>query len=137
MDYWLKALGAGRRGHQLRDDWKNEKDGLLLTAATFGRRPGIRTGDGIVYYGAGYRVVFAAGYATSLAFHAENQEDTRWPWRVKVSLPWITEFIHDGVPLDDLNVDGRYLSESIKQHSHIRLTQLEFEAAVLGLGGSF
>jgi hypothetical protein len=47
-----------------------------------------------------------------------------------VTLPIFVDFIHDGVPLDELNVDGRYLRESIKQHSHIRLTPAEYEAAV-------
>jgi hypothetical protein len=135
MDYWLKMLGGGRREQLLRDDWMNEKDGLLLRAATFGRRPGIRTGDGIVYYGAGHRVFFAAGHAASLPYLAANDE-TFWPWRVNVTLPWTTEFVHEGVPLEHLNIDGRDLRDSIKQHSHIRLTEKEYAAAVMGLGGS-
>jgi hypothetical protein len=136
MDYWLKMLGGGRREQLLRNDWMNERGGLLLGAATFPHRPGIRTGDGIVYYGAGHRVVFAAGYATSLPFLAESDDETRWPWRVKVSLRWTIEFIHDGVPLEHLNVSDRDLRNSIKQHSHIRLRPDEYEAAAKALGGS-
>src|SRR4051794_37682395 len=112
MDYWLKMFGGGRREQLLRNDWMNERHGLLLEAATFPRRPGIRTGDGIVYYGAGHRVFFAAGHAISLPFQAEAYDETRWPWRVKVSLPWRVEFIHDGVPLEHLNVDDRDLRGS-------------------------
>ena len=136
MDYWLKTLGGGARGAQLRDDWKQEADGLLVSAATFPRRPSVRKGDGIVYYGAGYGVVFAAGYATSIPFTAESPSETKWPWRVKVALPWTEDFIHDGSPLEDLNVSGRDLAVSIKRRSHIRLTKDEFEAAVRALDGT-
>jgi hypothetical protein len=134
MDYWLKLLGGGLRGKLLRDDWTNERDGLLLRAATFARRPGIRRGDAIAYCAAGHRMVFAAGYATNPA-RLESDDETRWPWRVEVSLPWKTEFVHQGVPLDHLNVDGRDLRTSIRQHSHIRLSRPEYEAAVAALGG--
>ena len=136
MDYWLKTLGGGGRGGLLRDDWQNESNGLLLRSATFPRRPSIRTGDGIVYYGAGYRVVFAAGHATGLPYQAESYAETNWPWRVNVSLPWTAEFIHDGVPLHNVSVGRRDLGVSLKRRSHIRLTQEEYEAAVQALGGT-
>ena len=67
MDYWLKMLGGGPREKLLRDDWTNERSGLLLHSATFTRRPGIRAGDGIVYCAVGHRRVFAAGYALGFA----------------------------------------------------------------------
>src|SRR4051794_39263487 len=107
MDYWLKGLGGGAREQLLRDDWQNERAGLLLRSATFGRRPAMRTGDGIVYYAVGHRVIFAAGSVTSLPWKEESHDDTRWPWRVRVNLPLLVQFVHDGVPLDELNVDGR------------------------------
>lgn len=129
MAYWLKMLGGGLRQQLLRDDWMNEKEGLLLRCATFARRPGIRTGDGIVYYAAGHRVFFAAGQATSLPY-LDADDETRWPWRVNVTLPWRTEFVHDGVPMEHLNIDGRDLRDSIKQHSHIRLSESEYTEAL-------
>jgi hypothetical protein len=134
MDYWLKALGGGLREKLLRDDWMNERHGLLLHAATFSRRPGIRTGDGIVYYAAGHRVFFAAGHALSLPYLDEDDE-TRWPWRVNVKLRWTAEFVHDGIPIEHLNIDGRDLRDSIKQHSHIRLSEDEYAAAIKSLDG--
>jgi hypothetical protein len=129
-------LGGGARGTPLRDDWKHEGNGILLRAATFARKSGIRTGDGIAYCATGRRVVFAAGHATSLPYLAESPDETHWPWRVNVSLPWVTEFVYEGVPLEHLNVGERELARSIKQHSHIRLTKEEYEAAVRGLGGT-
>ena len=85
--YWFKTLGFRAREERLRDDWKNERGGLLLRFATFPkeRRPRIETGDGIVYYAAGYGVIFAAGKTTSLPF-LDMDDDSRWPYRVRVSL---------------------------------------------------
>ncbi len=132
MDYWLKAFGAGARGHQLRDDWKKERGGLLLETATFPKMPRMRPGDAIVYYGAGYGVAFAAGKIASIPWH-ESSDDSRWPFRVRVDLSLALEFIHDGVPLDEISVDGRNLRASIRQHSHIRLKEREYEAAIQDL----
>lgn len=43
-DNWIKALGMGAGGRPLRDDWENERDGLLRRALTFSRKPGIADG---------------------------------------------------------------------------------------------
>jgi hypothetical protein len=110
----------------------NERGGLLLRYATFPHNPRIRTGDGIVYYAVGHGVIFAAGAATTLPFRAQDDE-TRWPFRVGVSLTETVEFVHDGEPLDSVSIDGRSLRQSIRQHSHIRLSEAEYEAAVQAL----
>jgi hypothetical protein len=133
MEYWLKLLGGGARGKPLRNDWQNERRGLLLTAATFGKRPRMRVGDGIVYYASGRRLIFAAGEVEKAA--VDSGDGTDWPWRVEVSLPLKVEFVSDGVPLDHLDVGARPgpLKDSIKQKSYIRLRPEEYDAAVRGL----
>lgn len=126
MTYWLKAFGLVHA--PVDDDWKRHKDGLLTRKATFPRRSGVRPGDKLVYYAVGQRVVFGVYEATSLPFNAEP--GGAWGWHVKV-LPLVdVDFVHDGVPLENLNVDGRDLRRSIRQHSAIRLTDVEGEAAV-------
>jgi len=125
MGYWLKAFGLP--GSLLDDDWKNHKGGLLTRRATFPRRPGVRPGDRLVYYAVGYGVVFAVYEARSLPFHAEPDDD--WGWHVRVERVLDVDFVHDGVLLDDLNVGGRDLRRSIRQHSAIRLSDSEGEAA--------
>ena len=126
MAYWLKAFGLP--GRLLEDDWKNHKSSLLTNTATFPRRPGVRPGDHLVYYAVGHGVVFAVYRARSLPFHADPGDD--WGWHVKVEPIVDVDFVHDGVPLEDLNVDGRDLRRSIRQHSAIRLSDSEGDAAV-------
>jgi hypothetical protein len=117
---WLKTLGGGARGGLLRDDWKNERGGILVHSATFPRRPAtMRPNDGIVYYAAGRRFIFAVGRITSDPYQAESYEHTNWPWRVHVSLQYDVDLISDGVPLEHLSIAGRDLTLSIKQHGYI------------------
>jgi hypothetical protein len=125
MGYWLKAFGLIQA--PVDDDWKAHKNGLLTRTATFPRRSGVRPGDRLLYYAVGQRVVFGVYEATSLPFNAEP--DDPWGWHVKVAPIVDVDFVHDGVPLEALNVDGRDLRRSIRQHSAIRLTDLEGDAA--------
>jgi hypothetical protein len=119
----------GARGGQLRDDWGNERGGLLREALTFSRRPGLAKGDGVVFYAAGIGLIFAVGRVTSHPYLDET-DTTAWPWRVNIELAQSREFLHDGEPLEVLNVEKRDLRKAIKRRSHIRLSNAEFEAAV-------
>jgi len=134
--YWLKALGMSAVDKRLLDAWEDVEGGLLRDAATFGRRPSIASGDGIVYYAAGTGLIFAVGSATSYPYQATQRETTAWPWQVKVHLDHARQFVHDGVPLTNLNAGERDLRVSMKRHSHIQLTEDEYRAAVHSLSGT-
>jgi len=131
---WIKSWGYGARGRRIRDDWQNESHGLLMSAVTFGpsRRPGLGTGDGVLYYAAGWRLLFAAGTVSSYAYWFESDGYTSWPWRVNVQLDdaYTREFIHEGVPLDVLNVAGRNFGNLMKRRSHMTLSDAEWQAGL-------
>lgn len=133
-DNWLKALGMGARGQQLPDHWATVGEGLFHHAVTFAARPSMGTGDVIVLYASGTGLFFAVGSVTSYPYLFEEAGTTNWPWRVNVELDHWRDFVHDGVPLDALNVDGRDLRQVIKRRSHVRLSDREYEAAVRALG---
>ena len=124
-EYWLKALGTS--SDPMPDDWRSIK--VLTHAATFGRHPSVKAGDGI-YYATGKGVIFAAGDVTSYPYQAESPTETHWSWRVNVRLDHQKDFIHNGASLDDLSVDGRDLRKSIRQQSHVRLSKAEYDAAI-------
>jgi hypothetical protein len=126
--YWLKLLGT--TGHQMQDDWSNEDkrdEGFVASR----KRMSMRPGDRIVCYATGVGSVFAVGTVTSFPHKAPDDEG--FEWRVGVELENPKQFLHEGVPLDYLNVDGRDLRKSIKRQSHVKLTSAEFEAAVKAL----
>jgi hypothetical protein len=126
--YWLKLLGT--TGHQMQDDWLNEdkRSGEFVASR---KRMAMKPGDRVVCYATRVGSVFAVGTVTSFPYKAPDEEG--FEWRVKVELENPKQFLHEGVPLDYLNVDGRDLRKSIKRQSHVRLTQPEFEAAVKAL----
>lgn len=129
-DYWIKALGMGAREQQFPDDWRGLSGGLFQTALTSAVQPAMRPGHGIVYYASGIGLVFAAGVITSFPYRFDDPAEPDWPWRVNVELTASRDFIHDGVPLEALNVAGRDLRQTIKRRSHIRLRAAEYAEAV-------
>ena len=129
MTYWLKALGMGARGEQMPDNWRNID--VLTRHATFKRQSSFKPGDKVVYYASGKGLVFAEGDVTSGPYYArEDGVESNWPWRVDVSIESSIDFIPRGVNLADAAVDGRDLRRSIRQKSHIRLSEAEYRAAV-------
>ena len=117
MTDWLKAWGLP--SEPLQDDWKNQMDGFFTRRATYPRHPSVRPGDRLFYYAVGHRVVFGVYEVTSLPF--PSGEDGRFDWHVKVEPIVDLEFLHDGIPVEKLNVDGRDLKVSMRQKSAIKL----------------
>lgn len=131
--YWFKLLGMGDRKEPLVDDWISTHGGILRNSVMFPpREPKVQKGDLIVLYAAGKRIVFAIAEATSFPYQRPDV-DQRWPWLVNVRYLHRRQFLHDGIPLSAINVDGRDLAKSIRQKSHIRLSKIEYEAAVRAL----
>ena len=129
MAYWLKALGMGARGEQMPDNWRNID--VLTSHATFKRKSRFQPGDKVVYYASGKGLVFAEGDVTSAPYyHQESGIESNWPWRVDVEINSSVDFIPRGPRLDEASVEERELSRSIRQESHIRLTEAEYQAAV-------
>src|SRR4051812_5144347 len=116
MTDWLKSWGLP--SDRLEDDWKNLKNGFLTRRATYRRRPSVRPGDRLFYYAVGHRVVFGLYKVLSLPFQAEG--DDEWDWHVKVEPIVDLDALHDGIPVEDLNVAGRNLLISVRQKAAIR-----------------
>lgn len=131
--YWLKVVGGGLRGGPIPDDWRSWANGLMERASITSRRPSMKAGDGIAYYAAGHKLVFAAGQIVSHPYErSDSHEDANWPWRVDIRLdPNATKrFVHEGVRLEEIGVDPK----SVRQQSHIRITSHQYEKALQLLG---
>ncbi|HME04817.1 MAG TPA: hypothetical protein VKG38_17470 [Solirubrobacteraceae bacterium] len=123
---WLKMLGTTERPMQ--DDWLHEGN-RTKEFFTSRKRMSMRPGDRVAYYATGLGSVFALGTVTSFAYQRPDENREGFEWRVDVNLDDASrEFIHEGVPLEVVSVDGRDLRGSIKQQSHIKLTPAEFGA---------
>lgn len=133
-NYWLKIVGMGKHGTPIEDDWKRHRrpkslEGLLERAIMFPKKPKVKIGDGVVLYAAGRpRVIFAAGEFTS---HPYLGPDSDYSWLVDVA--WDEDatlpLVRYGVLLSDVGVDGK----SVRQQSHIRLSEEQYRGAVRAL----
>jgi hypothetical protein len=131
MANWLKALGKGARGSRIPDDWRSVEEGLFEHTVTFAQRPNIVPDDRIVLYAAGWGAFFAAGTVESYPY--EHDDGGPWRWRIDYRPDQSVPALHNGIPLQTLNVDGRDLRVSMRRRSHIRLSDEEYAAALRAL----
>lgn len=118
----------GARGEQMPDNWRDIE--VLTRHATFKRQSSLRPGDKVVYYASGKGLMFAEGDVTSGPYYLRQSGiESNWPWRVDVEINSSVDFIPRGPSLDEASVEGRDLKRSIRQKSHIRLSEAEYQAA--------
>ena len=129
MTKWLKVIGTSSQ--RFRGAWGVEAPHLLKTASFPDRgRPSVALGDELVYHAVGEhmsRVVAIADVVGPVYFGPAV--DPGFPWLCEVRITSKRDVVADGVPLEELNVGDRDLRKSVRQHSHIRLTENEFQRA--------
>lgn len=115
---WLKAIGA--QGWPADEQWWNENDrGQHID---FPYRPkSIRPGDLMVMYAAGTGKV--VGIVRAAGEFYEGGTNERWPYRIDTELVTAVP-ISQGVDLNGLSTE-RELGKSIRQKSHVRLSESE------------
>lgn len=128
MNFWLKSIGAS--GDELDDDWLRLRADLQdqIRFATNKRPTGVAREDRLVLYAAGWERFF--GFAIVLS--AESKKDPkeeRWPWVLDVTVPLIVPRLSLAPRLHEMDV----ASTSVRQQSHIALTNDQFEKAVTAL----
>jgi len=125
---WLKTIGAqDARSAEIWWDERNRDDGV-----DFPYRPkGIRRGDLLVVYASGTGKVVGVMEVTGDTWYKANRHP-RWPYRLDTTIPK-ARAISEGEPLDSLS-DERQIGKSIRQKSHIRLSDTE-SARALALFG--
>jgi hypothetical protein len=123
----------GASWHPFKSDWTTEAPHLLSTT-TFTKSCSWKPSDKFVYHAVGEngsRVV-AIGSVLSACRH-EPRIDGQFGFEFACDVEIVVKrrLIAEGLPLEELNVDGRDLRRSVARHSHIRLRPEEFERAKL------
>ena len=129
---WLKMIGA--TGRTLENDWLDGRYDLLerVRFAKNKRPSGVAEGDHLVLYAAGWERFYAIAIVTSEVpdYDPEPGED-RWPWVLTVEVPLVVPRLNLAPSLSELGV----ASTSVRQQSHIRLDDEQYERAVEALLG--
>lgn len=125
---WLKAIGA--QGLPADERWWNDHDrGQWID---FPYRPrSVKQGDMLVIYAAGTGKVVGVVRVTSATWY-EGGNRQRWPYRLDVEVVKAVP-VTEGIELASLS-NEREIGKSIRQKSHVRLSDAEAANALKSFG---
>lgn len=130
MSCWLKSIGAA--DDKLERDWLDKRGDLLdeIRFAVNKRPSGVVIDDRLVLYAAKWERFFGVAIVTS-AEPKEKAGEERWPWVLDVRVPLVVPRLDLAPRLSEMNV----APTSVRQQSHIRLMDEQFQDAVSALVG--
>jgi hypothetical protein len=132
MSWWIKVAGTGeaaytqKRWDERRARMRSEGSGPSL----FPKRPRIRRGDLLVVYASGSAAEYGEARFVAVeevvSDEPEPSGDERWRWRLETKLVAAAEDMAAAPALREIGVSPK----SLRQHSHIRLTDAQGHAAL-------
>ena len=136
---FLKSVGAAEA--KLGNEWlttpwsnlTNRSDLLDRVRFAKNRRPtGVHKGDKLVLYAAGWERFFGIAIVTSpFPYELIEEGEERWPWVLNIVVPLVVPRIELAPHISTINV----ANTSVRQQSHIRLSDGQFELALKALVG--
>lgn len=94
-----------------------------IRAHSSSKRPSAAPGERAILYAAVWQAVFAVVEVAGLPEH--DPERDRWSWRFPIRPLVAVNDLHDAPPVEAAGI----FPQSLWRHSHIRLTDEQFEAA--------
>src|SRR3954454_14199146 len=132
MAWWIKVAGTGahaytqERWDERRERMRREGSGLSM----FPKRPRVRRGDHFVVYASGSATLYGEGRFIAieevLSEEPEPSGHERWRWQMTTRLVVGVEQIAAAPALREIGVSPK----SLRQHSHIRLSDGQGRAAL-------
>jgi hypothetical protein len=124
MAWWVKVAGTGQSAYT-QERW-DERRALMRREgrgpSLFPRRPRIARGDHLVVYASGSAADYGEGRFIAveevLSDEPEPSGHDRWRWRLETRIVAAVDEISHAPALREIGVSPK----SLRQHSHIRLT---------------
>jgi hypothetical protein len=124
VKWWVKVAGTGQSAYT-QERW-DERRCRMTSGATgpslFPKRPRIKHGDRLVVYASGSAAEFGEGRFVAVeevvSHEPEPSGHERWRWRLETRLLAAVDDIAFAPALREIGVSPK----SLRQHSHIRLT---------------
>ena len=117
MTRWLLVRGRGDRPLGARID------AAAIGGHSSSRRPAVERGDLGILYAAVWQAIFGVVEVVAEPEHDPSRE--RWAWRFEIRPLAVVSDLHDAPPVEAVGV----FPQSIWRHSHIRLSEEQFEIA--------
>jgi len=117
VTYWLLVRGRGEKPL----DRQVEAARIRTQGST--KRPSVQQGDGGILYAAVWQAIF--GVADVVGDPENDPTLSRWPWLYPIRPVTVVADLNDAPPVEAAGI----FPQSLWRHSHIRLTEEQFESA--------
>jgi hypothetical protein len=114
---WLLIRGRGDR------PLDRHVDPASIAAHSSSKQPSVEPGELAILYAAVWQALYGVVEIVSVPEHDPARE--RWAWRFEIRPLVVVRDLHDAPPVEAAGV----FPQSIWRHSHIRLTEEQFETA--------
>lgn len=126
--YWLKSVGPSRE--EIEESGLTEAGEMRFVGFPNRGRPSISGLDYLVYHAAGYFQIY--GIVEVFMPPTRDGDEKRWPWRCEVRPRLMLDSLERAPSTDVLSPEAD-IRKSVRQQSHIRLTETTYEAALTAL----
>jgi hypothetical protein len=117
LTHWLLVRGRGDK------PLPREVDARRISAHSSSRRPSVEPGETAILYAAVWQAIFAVVEIAGLPEHDPERE--RWAWRFPIRPLVAVRDLHDAPAVEEAGI----FPQSLWRHSHIRLSEEQFESA--------
>jgi len=117
VSYWLLVRGRGEKPLDRRVDAEQ------IRTQRSSKRPSVRTGDRAILYASVWQAIF--GVVDVVGDPEQDPTRSRWAWGYAIRPVRIVADLNDAPPVEAAGV----FPQSLWRHSHIRLTEEQFESA--------
>jgi hypothetical protein len=114
---WLLIRGRGDKPLQAHVDPRE------IRAHSSTKRPSVQHGDAAILYAAVWQAIF--GIVEVVGDPEHDPERDRWSWRFPIRPLTVVADLHDAPPVEAAGI----WPQSLWRHSHIRLTDEQFDTA--------
>jgi len=117
VTYWLLIRGRGER------PLDRQIDPAQIRTQRSTKRPSVAAGDRAILYASVWQAIF--GVAEVVGEPENDPGRSRWAWSYAITPVTVVEDLHDAPPVEAAGI----FPQSLWRHSHIRLTEEQFESA--------
>jgi hypothetical protein len=117
VTYWLLIRGQGERPLPRR------VDAAQIQTQRSSKHPSVQPGDGAILYASVWQAIY--GVADIVGEPEHDPSRSRWGWSYPIRSVTVVTDLEDAPPVEAAGI----FPQSLWRHSHIRLTEEQFESA--------
>jgi hypothetical protein len=117
VTYWLLVRGRGEK------PLDRDVDAALIRTQGSTKRPSVQAGDRAILYASVWQAIF--GVADIVGDPENDPTRTRWSWSYPIWPVTVVADLNNAPPVEAAGI----FPQSLWRHSHIRLTEEQFESA--------